>query len=60
MLPLIGYYLGRTLQLLGLLTAVAALLLFNDDMGEMMKIAFAGLVEFYLGYGLMAMTGRRG
>lgn len=59
MFALIGFYLGKTLQLLGMLTAVAALVLFNDDMGDMMKIAFFGLIEFYVGLGLIAATGRR-
>jgi hypothetical protein len=60
MLPLIGYYFGRALQLMGMITAVAALVVFNADMGEMMKMAFFGLAEFYVGYGLIAATGRKG
>ncbi|MBI4666152.1 MAG: hypothetical protein HY751_07080 [Nitrospinae bacterium] len=57
------FYIGRALQILGMITAAMALLTYfnqQENMGTMMKIAGAGLVEFYVGYGITMLTGRKG
>lgn len=59
----IVFYLGRALQVMGMITATAALIVYGGvegGMGPMMKLAGAGLVEFYVGYGLLALAGRKG
>ena len=53
------FYLGKTLQLLGIGTVFIAFAGFfsNASMGLLLKITFAGMVEFYLGIYLVSKTG---
>jgi len=53
----IVFYIGRVMQILGLLTAGYALLAL--DMGPMFKLTAIALVEFYFGYWLTIMVGER-
>ncbi|VAX15108.1 hypothetical protein MNBD_NITROSPINAE01-1476 [hydrothermal vent metagenome] len=56
------FYLGRALQLIGMaMAAFAIFVYFNQDgkSGIMLKWGFAGLVEFYVGYGLTALAGSK-
>ncbi|MBI5814099.1 MAG: hypothetical protein HZB29_00630 [Nitrospinae bacterium] len=58
-----AYYLGRAMQVMGMLTAAASLIAFfnvDGQMGTMMKLAGAGLAEFYIGYGLIVFGGVKG
>ena len=56
------FYLGRALQLIGMGMVVFAILAYFNQEGKsgiMLKWGFAGLIEFYVGYGLTALGGRR-
>ena len=62
MAQLLTFYLGKTMQVLGIATACGSLIyFFNQEhaMGPMLKWAMAGVAEFYVGYGITAMTGRK-
>lgn len=46
---------------MGIVTTGASLILFggaDGRMGDMFKLAFAGVAEFYIGYAIISMTGR--
>lgn len=48
---------------MGIATVAAALFVFNsgnDGMGDTMRLTGAGMAEFFVGYWLTMMTGRRG
>ena len=53
------FYLGKTLQLLGIGTVFIAFAGFfsSASMGVLLKITFGGLVEFYLGSYKVSKTG---
>ena len=56
------FYIGRVLQVMGIVTVASALIVFggaDGRMGDMLKLAFAGVAEFYIGYAITAMAGRR-
>lgn len=62
MVETLVYYIGRALQVLGMATAAVSLFVYMGDekgMGPMMKFAGLGLVEFYIGYGLTMMVGKK-
>jgi len=56
------YYLGKTFQIIGMGTVFIAFISFfwEPKMGEMFKITFVGIVEFYLGYFMVASSGEKG
>lgn len=46
---------------MGMVTTAAALLIYGGvegGMGDMLKLAFAGIGEFYIGYAVTAWAGR--
>lgn len=53
------FYLGKTLQLLGIGTVLIAFVGFfsNASMGVLLKITFTGMAEFYLGSYMVSKTG---
>ena len=53
------FYLGKTLQLLGMGTVLIAFVGFfsSASMGVLLKITFTGMVEFYLGGYMVSKTG---
>ncbi len=53
------YYLGKSLQLIGMGTVLIAFISFFGEpkMGLMFKLTAMGLVEFYGGYILISYTG---
>jgi len=53
------FYLGKTLQLLGIGAVLIAFVGFfsNASMGVLLKITFTGMVEFYLGSYMVSKTG---
>ena len=56
------FYIGRIMQLFGILTAVFSLVAFfnqEGQMGNMIKWAGAGVVEFYVGYAIIALSGKK-
>lgn len=55
------FYLGRSLQILGMLVVLKAFLSFfgQQNMGDMMKTTAVGVAEFYLGYYLVVSTGEK-
>jgi len=56
------FYLGRALQLIGLGMVVFAILAYFNQEGKggiMLKWGLAGLIEFYIGYGLTALGGHK-
>jgi len=56
------YYLGKSLQLIGMGTVLIAFLSFFGEpkMGLMFKLTAMGLVEFYGGYFLVSYAGVKG
>lgn len=50
------FYLGRLLQLAGMATVLMSFVTL-DDTGNMLKITFIGIIEFYAGYLLVMGTG---
>lgn len=52
---------GRTLQIIGMGTVLIAFLSFfkQQDMGGMMKTTLIGVVEFYVGYYIVGVTGEK-
>ncbi len=52
---------GRTLQVIGMGTVLIAFLSFfkQQDMGVMMKTTLIGVVEFYVGYYIVGVTGEK-
>ncbi len=53
------YYIGRAMQIVGIATVCMALFSFGADMATMFKWTGAGLLEFYLGYGLIIAVGQK-
>ncbi len=50
------------MQLFGILTAIFSLVAFfnqEGQMGNMIKWAGAGVVEFYVGYAIIALSGKK-
>ena len=50
------------MQIMGIVTTAAALALYGGvegGMGDMLKLAFAGIGEFYIGYAITAMAGNK-
>jgi hypothetical protein len=52
---------GRTLQVIGMGTVLIAFLSFfkQQDMGVMMKTTIIGVVEFYVGFYIVGVTGEK-
>jgi uncharacterized membrane protein HdeD (DUF308 family) len=50
------FYLGRLLQIAGMATVFMSFVSL-DDTGNMLKVAFVGVIEFYAGYLLVMGTG---
>ncbi|MBI1746008.1 MAG: hypothetical protein HYR55_05385 [Acidobacteria bacterium] len=46
---MVRYYLGRGLQLIGLVVTAHSLIMHFGDMGPMLKKAIIGIAVFYLG-----------
>lgn len=47
---------------MGIVVTAASLIVFggaDGRMGDMLKFAFAGIAEFYIGYAITAMAGRK-
>lgn len=62
MVRTIAFYIGRALQLIGMgMAAFAILAYFNQEgqSGIMLKWGLAGLVEFYIGYGITMLVGNK-
>lgn len=56
------FYIGRVLQIMGIVTTAASLIVLggaDGRMGDMLKLAFVGIAEFYIGYAITAMAGRK-
>lgn len=55
------FYLGRALQILGMLVVLKAFLNFfgEQNMGVMMKNTLIGVIEFYLGNYIVTVTGEK-
>ncbi len=55
------YYAGKAFQILGMGTVVVAFISFFAEplKGDMFKLTFLGLIEFYIGYLVVAYTGQK-